>query len=625
MSAPTARSSAKGRQSIHVPPDVLAARREKTTESMLAQLHEPPPVTNPSPFRGFGLYTDVEVEVPHKDPRLAHKHYTVKKFLPLGGPQHVHNKRRKRDDLPDEVLRVYNELEAIMLREEDAEKRGTRQDPLKRFKPMECLEILVPPPSPPPPLPKPVETVLQTTTTILEANDGTRKDTQKETGEEVRNYINHETRVNSHRDTEPIPPVENRPPISLPARAQIPNETESKSSDDAEDISTADSRPKIPFAPNQESVVVSPRESLVAPSVVQIKSGRPHMPPPTMQLYCRNCKLYLNSIKELVAHFMKCHIEELDSVYFACCPPPDRHYYKATCNSFMHMQDVHGWDHLTPFPCHECDAKFFDIRDVREHFESTHQTSKTQRSAGFAPSRTMSHPGLRARTPPRRSPSTDGADWHPAFRPPTSPRRDRPPPTFSGPHWHTAARSRSPPRRSTSNDRASWHPASKNPSEPPSRNPSFTSTPGSLPPFKEDPRNSFSRLDGSAIPSTNLNIRCLVCGVDLKTIPSLTSHLFSQHADGMPKLWWECCHMNGMPVGATLKHLKEVHGWRDGLPCPGERCTRTFELLPEWHGHVRSHLHELSKGSKVSNKASDDRARSASVGSRSSAMDLSDG
>ncbi|KAF9731828.1 hypothetical protein PMIN01_09757 [Paraphaeosphaeria minitans] len=127
---------------------------EDTTTPMGAQLDATSPKANTLPFQGYGLLTDVEVEVeiPSDDPSLPRKHYLVTQFLPLDEPGHVPSKRHKSEELPAEVRKVYNEMETILLREEEAHRRGTRKVPVER---LGYPPVMVPPP-PPPPLPLPL-------------------------------------------------------------------------------------------------------------------------------------------------------------------------------------------------------------------------------------------------------------------------------------------------------------------------------------------------------------------------------------------------------------------------------------------------------------------------------------
>ncbi|KAJ4347885.1 uncharacterized protein N0V89_009257 [Didymosphaeria variabile] len=519
------RSSAKSHQSIFVPPDVLAARRENTTASMLAQLHEPPPVANPSPFRGFGLYTDVEVEVPQNDPRLAHKPYTVKKFLPLGGPQHVHNKRRKRDDLPDEVLRMYNELEAILLREEDAEKRDARQDPQERFKPMKCPGILVPPPSLPPPLSKPTETTI----TILKANketraeigektmeetigetmEKTRENTRKETGKEVRKEIREEPGNDSHKDNNPDTNSSDKSTEVIKQGTVKVEETQ-----DVADLST------------QESGEIWEDDS-----DVEIIESRPvqkrHLPVYNMaQLFCCACNVKIGgNLRAFTDHMLKIHFDELDSIYYRCCAD---HYWNASLTSYVpHWGGVHGWG-KEPFPCPKCAANFQSIPELRGHLVKVHQNSvsttpkslrevtpkasvdyKSKSSVGsiqkssqdptpassvapkpksvYEPERTRSvgsgphnrdpdsaqHaaepiPPVEHRPPvslpPRpQFPRSSRTSSYPAPRAHTPPRR---PPSTERVEGHPAPRAHTLPRRPPSTGRVEWHPEFRPPTSP---------------------------------------------------------------------------------------------------------------------------------------------------------------
>ncbi|KAF2443843.1 hypothetical protein P171DRAFT_45447 [Karstenula rhodostoma CBS 690.94] len=1170
---------------------------ENTTTPMRAQVHAPPPEANSTPFQGYGLFTDVEVEVPSNDPSLSRKHYLIPQFLPLDEPGHVPNKRHKKEELPDGVRRVYDELEAVLLQEEEAHRRGTRKDPEERFQRLEYPSIMVPPPPPsPPPLPKYVKLLIETAK-ILEMSVRSRDEAMEETMEhimdetmyDVREDIPEETMYDfqedireeimgdpreeprdntggearedtvpdtTHQPTEAVeqgivkseenqhvavqnteptegdwgddsdvkiiesrplvykapkfcclkcrtrhgdltllmnhmlrnhlkelastywqcctdqvwnasltsyvrhwggvhgfrnfpcpkcalgfksmpevrkhwieehnnpvgkaknarsttpkvsnvpkpqssmaqirngsndstPPtsvasmpqnhvdqeskssvntkpqtsidpgsqhviegqpqslailnsqstIEPRPQILLPPRPQIPlppkppvpvaaegassGESDIAYSDDSEPMSPVDPtqqahsqgpvapmkkssgvpRPASPVAAKQTPVVIThkspvatrqpnlpprppktpvddgekpsaPRSGVpppfagnrvpsVTPPPPSREPGPPPSPPPpardttppglppTEQLHCRNCRLDLKDLKDFVGHMIERHTGELNTVYFACCLQPDRRYYKATSSSFSHVQDVHGWDELCPLPCHVCGVYFSDLQDVIDHVGKWHQVSQTPRSAILALGST-SFSASKTRTPPRlRTPSTEGADSHPAFRSPT-PRRERSRPqsrsdvrrefspaarsrlyawgrrspsddqssvsrsrsptrrrrSVSNDRSHarrfssaltrsrsptrrrrnrslssdrasprrgrsrsrrvsgSTSRSRSPTRRrrrrrrrsgSTSSDRASskreghryrssarragssasrsrsprrrrggssddrassrgrsrsrirrryrsyTSSASRSRSPPrrrrrrstsshertslrretsryrpraqrnyssaaissrlrsrsPSRrrgrthrtpsslssssthdrtwHPAFQQRPASRSPspYRHPPQPTSSTTapigpttHTAPAPSLTLNIYCFTCTTKYTSIPALTSHLVEHHLDELPKLRWTCCSTQPTRGLATLRHLETVHGWADALPCPEETCTASFELLPEWHQHVKEHARERKVAAMMRGDATargDDGVVRRAIVASGSAMDLSNG
>ncbi|KAF1965874.1 hypothetical protein BU23DRAFT_337060 [Bimuria novae-zelandiae CBS 107.79] len=132
----------------------LNARRDHTTVAP----RQPHTTSNviPTPIQGIGLYSHADMNPPQNAPRFPHQKYTTPemetRFLPFGGPQHVQSANGCKEQLPDEVREVYEELKAVLLQEEEAEKHGKAEDPRERFECLGLPDILTPPPPtfPPP-------------------------------------------------------------------------------------------------------------------------------------------------------------------------------------------------------------------------------------------------------------------------------------------------------------------------------------------------------------------------------------------------------------------------------------------------------------------------------------------
>lgn len=554
MTAPPARSTAQGHQQACASIDSLTARKDDTTASMLAQLLTPPSNAHQAPYKGFGLYTDVEVIAHSEDPRLAHKHHTVSHLLPLGGFEHVKNKRTKRSELPDEVLSVYDELKVILQQEEEAEKRGTRQDPRGRFKPLELPRIWASSPQQRSVLPKLVNTALETTTTNLQRAGGERKASMPDTEVAQECIDNSISAVNA-------------------------SETGNVTTEEAQERTALNSQAMDEDWEHDSDVDMGESHAVRKQSYPTYKTAR---------LMCDNCKSGHTNLTSLVDHMLTHHRRELKSIYYRCCA--NNRWNASLLSSVPHWKGVHGWGDC-PFPCPECESHFPSIPDVRRHFVMEHHNSA------------KSTPDISRNLTPIGS--VDPASKHPENDTPT-----RPTDPFQQSHvnlkLHSTPRISTPPRPA----RAVQEQCQKL-ADPQSKGPPPHPLQAPLPP----------KAQGSVDPQSprNLNIRCLSCRFDLETIPALTTHLYERHAEFFPKLWFQCCELSGTPAGVTLKHLKDVHGWRDALPCPARECNQTFTLLPKLHEHFRAHLQGV--WSRKRDESSD--ARRSSLVSDVS-MDLSD-
>lgn len=275
------------------------------------------------------------------------------------------NKRHKSEELPDEVRMVYNEVESILLREEEAHRRDKRKIPGDR---LEYPSIMVPPPPPPPPpLRKHVELLIEKAEILTKSLKG-----RDQTIEEIMEDVVDEAMYDVRRITEEAMENFGEEPIygtgEETPKNTMPDTRPTNEPTEAFELGTIQCEEAQQRAVQDTEAT---EDSWEDDSDAEVTGSR-LAPYKKAKLHCMECNTNHMNEKLLMKHMLKNHLTELSSTSWRCCTDQ---VWNASLTSYVsHWGGVHGF-RKEPFPCPKCNNNFRNIPDIRRHWLKIHKKS----------------------------------------------------------------------------------------------------------------------------------------------------------------------------------------------------------------------------------------------------------